>query len=209
MPSSRRRSARRPSVLVGDRKCRASPARSIDEEAHRVVLPQRGRRTIALGRRCRRATGLATSPRPGRQRLAARRQHVRRPRAAPRAPPSSAAQRFEEVLAVVEHEQRSLVRQRCDQLLDGLQPGNVMRSRSRRGQPVRPQLGRPRSRAPRTTRRRETGREAPPPTASARRVLPTPPDPVSVTSRSSMTSWPIAATSCSRPIRGESCTGRL
>ena len=36
--------------------------------------------------------------------------------------------RFEEVLAVVEHEQRSLVRQRGDQLLDGLEPGNVMRS---------------------------------------------------------------------------------
>ena len=40
----------------------------------------------------------------------------------------SVGTRFQEVLAVVEDEQRSFLGQRGDQLLDGLQPGDVMRS---------------------------------------------------------------------------------
>ena len=71
------------------------------------------------------------------ERLACRRQHVhgrvlRQERGRER------GTRFQEVLAVVEDEQRPFLGQRGDQLLDGLQPGDVMgshRGQHRRSDP--------------------------------------------------------------------------
>ena len=96
--------------------------------------------------------------------------------------------RFEEVLAVVEHEERRFVRQRRDQLLDGLQPRLPRGRRAPRALLARP---RPGSATPASsTNHTPPGNcsRSSAATASASRVLPTPPDPVNVTSRSAPTS---------------------
>ena len=118
---------------------RAGPAGPIDEQPDGVVLPQGRHRNDRLGGRRRQRLDsprhLAGDP----ERLACRREHVhgrvlRQERGRER------GARLQEVLAVVEDEQRSFLGQRGDHLLDGLQPGDVMgshRGQHRRSDPRR------------------------------------------------------------------------
>ena len=61
----------------------------------------------------------------------------------------------------------------------------------------------------RTTRRRRSRRADPPRLASDVRVLPTPPEPTSVTSRCARRAPSISAISVSRPMSDVSCSGKL
>ena len=145
-------------------------------------------------------TGRTNSPSTpsGRRLVASTRSALRRARGSP---PSPAASGLDEVLAVVEHDEaRRPVGDRGDDRRE--------RRRARGGcrWPARDATASPSVRArrhrrdPRSRRRRGSGRRDAQPSSSARRVLPTPPGPVNVTSRFSAIAR-VVACELRRPVR--------
>ena len=159
MPSSRQQiCSDGRGVLLGDDEGGASPTGSIDEEAHGVVLPEGWQRDDRLGRRRRQGVDAPCHFAGDPELFARGRQDVDR-RVLRQERCRECGTRFEEVLAVVEDEQRSFRREGSDQLLDWLQSGDVMgshRGQRRRSDPDR--VGHA-ARAPRTRRPPGTARE--------------------------------------------------
>ena len=146
--------------VVGDREGRAARRGAVDEEAHRVVLPQR-----AAARRSSRAAvhdSERHSPRHlarDSERLAAGRQHAQRPRAAPRARRASSAQASRRCSQLSSTSSVRSVRQRWRSAARRAGARERDALPSRRATADRDLgSGRPRWRAPRTTRRPGTGR---------------------------------------------------
>ncbi len=149
------------SVLLRDRKSRAGPAGSIDEQPDGLVLPKGWHRDDRLGRRRRQRMDSPCHLAKDAERLARRREHVhgrvlRQERGRER------GAGFQEMFAVVEDEQRLVprrVRRSVARRVAAREPGALP---SRPTPPIRPQPGRPHSRAPRTRLRPGTAREARP-----------------------------------------------
>ena len=165
-------------VLVREREAGSTARARADEEPTASFAPARS--TVVAGRS---AAGAAAPGTRARRTAAAARGWSRAP--AGRAPPPAArrrpSRRVEHLLEVVEHEQHAGVRALRDHAASGLAR---LRQPSACGDRRPTSSGSRRRRGRRTPRRREVGASSAA-TASARRVLPVPPGPVSVTRRAS------------------------
>ena len=112
-------------VRIGDHERRAGAARAIDEQADRLVLRQRGYRQDRLGRRSRQRTDPPRDLARNAERLAGSREHLHGAVLCQerRGEPGT---RFDEVLTVVQHQERRSVRQGRIELLDGFESGHLV-----------------------------------------------------------------------------------